>query len=161
MCCQLFHTSGSRITIIRFAGGEDFVVGFAARQAVFLGGELEGFLAVEFGLVDEFFDALREALHGVGRGAGIGGVFRADQERDFTFRGTIFEGGEKFGEFATTKFFVELGDFASDAGSTIAENFAGVGNAFCNAVRGFVKNDGAILDAEVFEGTAALAASSR
>lgn len=52
---------------------------------------------------------------------------------------------------------MELGDFAGDAGSAVAENLAGVSDAFRDAVRSFVKNDGAILDAQTLEGAAAFA----
>jgi len=94
-------------------------------------------------------------LHGVGRGAGVGGIFRADEERDFALGGAFFERCEKFREFAAAKFFVEFGDFSRDAGSAVAENFAGVGDTLGDAVRGFVKNDGAILDAQALEGATA------
>src|SRR5271167_4358230 len=57
------------------------------------------------------------------------------------------------------KFFMELGDFAGDAGGTVAENFAGVGDTLGDPVWGFVKNDGAILDAQALEGAAAFAAA--
>src|ERR1700684_1252879 len=105
--------------------------------------------------MDEFLDTLGEALHGVGGGAGVGWVFGADEERDFAFGGTVFEGGEKLGEFAAAKFFVEFGDFAGDTGGAIAEDFAGVDDAFGNAMWSLIENDSAILDAEAFEGAAA------
>jgi hypothetical protein len=54
---------------------------------------------------------------------------------------------------------VELGDFAGDTGRAVAENFAGVGDTFGDAVRSFVENDGAILDAQTLEGATALAAA--
>ena len=38
---------------------DQLVVGGAAAQAAFFGGELEGFFAVEFGLADQFLDAIR------------------------------------------------------------------------------------------------------
>jgi hypothetical protein len=151
----------SLATLFWFSSDDDFVVGFAAREAAFLGGELKSLFAVEFGLVDEFFDALGEALHGVGGSAGVGGIFGADEEGDFAFGGTVFEGGEKLGEFATAEFFVELGDFAGDACSAVAEDFAGVGYAFRDAMRRFVENDGSILDAQAFEGATAFAAAGR
>jgi hypothetical protein len=44
----------------------DLVVGGTAREAALFGGELEGFFAVEFGLADEFFDTVGEALRGIG-----------------------------------------------------------------------------------------------
>src|SRR5579859_998888 len=153
----IFTCHQSRITILWLAGGDDFVVGFAAGQAAFFCGEFEGFFAVEFGLVDQFFDALGEALHGIGGSAGVSGIFRADEQRDFSFCGSFLERGEKFGEFAAAKLFVELGDFAGDASGAVAENFAGVGDAFRDAVRGFIENDGAILDAQALEGAAAFA----
>jgi hypothetical protein len=111
--------------------------------------------------VDKFFDALGEALHRVSGGAGVGGIFGADEERDFAFGGTVFEGSEKLGKFAAAEFFVELGDFAGDARGAVAEDLACVGHAFRDAVRGFIKNDGAILDAQAFEGAAAFAGAGR
>lgn len=54
---------------------------------------------------------------------------------------------------------MELGDFAGDTGRAVAENFAGVGDTFGDAVRSFVENDGAILDAQTLEGATALAAA--
>ena len=109
--------------------------------------------------MDQFFDAFGEALHGIGGGTSVGGIFGADEQRDFAFGGAFFERGEKFGEFAATEFLVELGDFAGDTGSAVAENFAGVGDTFGDAVRSFVKNDGAILDAQTLEGATAFAAA--
>ncbi len=40
------------VALFWLAGGDDFVVGFAAGEAAFFGGEFQGFFAVEFGLVD-------------------------------------------------------------------------------------------------------------
>lgn len=111
--------------------------------------------------MDEFFDALREGLHGIGGSAGVGRIFGANEQGDFSFGGALFEGREKFREFTAPKFFVELGDFAGDARGAVAENFAGVGDAFRNTMRPFVKNDGAILDAQAFESAAAFAGASR
>jgi len=54
---------------------------------------------------------------------------------------------------------VEFGDFAGEAGGAVAKNFAGVGDGFSDAVRRFVEDERAILDAEAFEGAAALAAA--
>jgi putative FmdB family regulatory protein len=109
--------------------------------------------------VDQFFDAFRQALHGIGGSSRVGGIFGTDQQCDFAFRGPLFERGEKLGEFAAAKFLVELGDFAGDAGAAIAQHFAGVGNAFRDAMRGLVENDGAIFDAQSFEGAAPFAAT--
>ena len=96
-------------------------------------------------------------MHGVGGIAGVSGIFRADEQRDFTFGGAFLERAKKLGEFATAELFVELGDFAGDAGGAVAKNFAGVGDAFRDAVRGFIKNDCAILDAQALQGAAAFA----
>lgn len=41
--------------------------------------------------MDQFFDAFGEALHGIGGSAGVGGIFGADEERDFAFGGAFFE----------------------------------------------------------------------
>src|SRR5216684_7167460 len=139
----------------------DLVVCRAPGQAAFFGGELQGFFAVELGLADEFFDAVGQALGGIGLGAGVGGSFGADQERDFAAGGAFFEGSGEFGEFAAAELFVQLGHFARDAGGAIAEDFARVGNTLRDAVRSFVKNDGAVLDAQTFEGAATFAAARR
>jgi hypothetical protein len=136
---------------------DELVVGGAAGHAALLGGELEGFFAVELGLVHQFLDAGGEGLRGVGVGAGFCGVGRADEERNFAAGGALYERSQDLGEFAAEEFFVELGDFAGEAGRAIAENFNGVGDAFLHAVGRFVKNDGAILDAEAFESAMAFA----
>jgi hypothetical protein len=111
--------------------------------------------------VDEFLDAFGETLHGVGGRARIGGILGTDEQCDFAFGGALFERSEKFGKLAAAEFFVELGDFAGDAGGAVAENFAGVGDAFGDAMRGFVKNDGAVLDAQALEDAAAFAGAVR
>src|SRR5260370_40454389 len=139
----------------------DVVVCRAARQAVLLGGELQSIFAVELGLADEFFDAVGEALRGICLGAGVGGSFGADQERDFAAGGAFFEGSGEFGELAAAKLFVELGHFARDAGGAIAEDFARVGNTLRDPVWRFVKDDGAVLDAQSFDGPAAFAPGRR
>src|SRR5258708_33663135 len=139
----------------------DLIVCRSARQAVLLGDELQSIFAVELGLADEFFDAVGEALRGICLGAGVGGSFGADQERDFAAGGAFFEGSGEFGEFAAAELFVQLGHFARDAGGAIAEDFARVGNTLRDAVWRFVKDDGAVLDAQSFEGAAAFAAARR
>ena len=132
-----------------------------ARQAAFLGGELQGFFAVEFGLADEFFDAVGETLRGVCLCARVGGGFGANQKRYFAARGAFFERSGEFGEFAAAELFVHLRHFARDAGAAIAEHFARISDALSDAVWRFIKNDGAILDAQAFEGAAALAGPRR
>ena len=144
-----------------FLGVDNLVVGGAAGEAVFFGGEFEGFFAVELGLADEFFDAVGEALRGVGLRARVGGSFRGDQEGDFATGGAFLEGSEEFGQFAAAEFFVELGDFARHAGAAIPENFARVRDAFGDTVWSFVENDGAVFDAQAFKGAAAFAAARR
>src|SRR2546426_5287243 len=89
----------------------------------------------------------------------VGGRFGADQEGDFAAGGAFLEGSGEFGEFAATELFVQLGHFARDAGAAIAKHFTRVGDTLRDAVRRFVKNDGAVLDAQAFEGAAALAAA--
>src|SRR5260370_2766190 len=96
------------------------IVWRAARQDVLLGGELQSIFAVELGLADEFFDAVGEALRGICLGAGVGGSFGADQERDFAAGGAFFEGSGDFGEFAAAELFVQLGHVARDAGGALA-----------------------------------------
>src|SRR5947207_2176778 len=63
---------------------DDLGVGIVARQAALLGGELQGLLAVEFGLADQFFDAVGEALSGICVRARVGGSFGSDQKRNFS-----------------------------------------------------------------------------
>src|SRR5437660_12266176 len=65
-------------------------VGVMARQAAFLGGDLPGFVAVELGLADEFFDAVGETLRGVCVCARVGGSFGSNQKRYFSARGPLF-----------------------------------------------------------------------
>src|SRR5882724_9983123 len=90
-------------------GVDDLGVGVVARQAALFGGELEGFFAVELGLADEFFNAVGQALRGIGVGARVGGSLGADQERDFAARGAFLEGRLEFGKFAAAELFVHLG----------------------------------------------------
>jgi len=52
---------------------------------------------------------------------------------------------------------VDFGDFAGEAGGAVAEDFAGVGDGFGDAVGRFIKDEGAVFDAEAFEGAAAFA----
>ena len=138
---------------------DDLGIGGAAGEAAFLSGEFEGVLAVELGLVHEFFDSGGEGLRGVGMRTGFAGVGGADQQGDFAAGGPLFEGGGNFGKFAAEEFFVELGDFAGEAGGAVAENFAGVGDGISDAMRCFVEDERAVLDAEALEGAAALAAA--
>lgn len=91
---------------------EELPVGVAFGDAAFLGGEFEGFLAVEFGLVHEFIDPGGERLGGIGVGAEGGFFGWADHEGDFTFCGMLLESLEEFGKPAAAEFLVELGDFA-------------------------------------------------
>jgi hypothetical protein len=55
---------------------------------------------------------------------------------------------------------MELGDFASEAGGTVAENGCGVGDGFGDAMGSFVEDQSAIFDAEALEGALALPTSS-
>jgi len=148
--------AGSNLVLV-VAPAHDLVVRRAAGDAAFLGGELQRFFAVELGLVHQFLDSRGEGLRGVGVVAGFRGVGGADEERDFAAGGALFERSGDLGEFAAEEFFVKFGDFAGEAGRAVAENFNGVGDAFLHAVRRFVKNDGAILDAKAFERAVAFA----
>ena len=135
------------------------VVGGAAGEAAFLGGELEGLFAVELGLAHEFVDAFGEALRGFAGAIEFIVIGRSDDESDFAFGGALGERSGELGEAAMAEFFVELGDFAREAGVAVAEDFASVGNGFVDAMRRFVKDDGAVFDAETFEGAAAFPAA--
>src|SRR6266403_266384 len=139
----------------------DLIVCGAPRQTAFLGGQLQGFLAVELGLPDELFDAVGKTLRGICLGARVGGRFGADQERNFAACGAFVEGSGEFGKFAAADFFVQLCHFARDARAAIAENLPGVANTLRDSLRSFVKDDGAVLDAQAFEGAAAFAAARR
>ena len=109
--------------------------------------------------MNEFLDALGQALHGVGGSAGVGGIFGTDEERDFAFGGALFEGSVEFGEFTAAKFFVDFGDFAGDTGVAVAENFAGIGDALGDAMRSFIENDRAVFDAQSLESASAFSAA--
>src|SRR5260370_31101795 len=61
-------------------------VGVAPRQATLFGRKFQRFFAVEFGLANEFFDTVGEALRGVCPRAHVTGFFGADQESDFAAR---------------------------------------------------------------------------
>ena len=141
------------------AGANYFVISRPPREAALLSGQLQRFLAVELGLADELLDAVGEALRGIGLGARVGGGLRADQERDFAASGAFLERRGEFGEFAAAKLFVQLRHFARYAGAAIAQHFAGVGNTPRDPVRSFVKDDRAVLDAQVFKGAPPFATS--
>jgi hypothetical protein len=53
------------LTLKLFFLAHDFIVCCPPRQAAFFGGELQGLFAVEFGLADELFDAIGQALRRV------------------------------------------------------------------------------------------------
>ena len=146
----------SRLFLIRLRV-DDLRVGGAAREAAFFGGQFQRIFAVELGLVHELVDAGGEGLRGIGVGTWFGGISRADQQGDFAAGGTFFEGRGDFRKFAAEKLLVELGDFAGDARGAVAEDFAGVRDAFGDAVRRFIKDDGAVFDAQAFERAAAFA----
>src|SRR5260370_518188 len=98
-------------------------VSIVAREAALFGGELQGFFAVELRLADEFFDAVGEALRGIGVRARVGGSFGGDEERDFSSGGTFGERSGEFREFAAAKFFVQLGGFARHPGAAVSKPF--------------------------------------
>jgi len=75
---------------------DDLRVGGAAGEAAFFCGELEGFLAVELGLVHEFVDPGGEGLRGIGVRASFVGVGGADEQGDFAAGGALFKGGSDF-----------------------------------------------------------------
>lgn len=131
------------------------VVGGPAGEAAFPCSELEGFLAVELGVAHELVHAFGEALRGFAGAVGFGVVGRSDDESNFAASGALGERSGEFGEAAVAELFVDFGDFAGEAGVAVAENFEGVGDGFQDAMWRFVKNDGAILDAEAFESAAA------
>jgi hypothetical protein len=56
---------------------------------------------------------------------------------------------------------MEFGHFASKTSAAVAENLDCIHDTFGNAVRGFVENDGAVLDAKAFESTVAFPGASR
>ena len=141
-------------------GIKELGIGFAAGEAAFFGGELEGFFAVEFGLTDEFVDAVGEGLGGIARG-GLAGEGRADQEGDFAANGFVFEGCRKLGKRGATEFFVDFGDFSGEASGAVAENLECFGDGVADAVRSFVEDERAVLDAEAFESAAAFARARR
>lgn len=148
----------SEVLVCWFLGFDNFRVGFAAGEAAFFGGEFEGFFAVEFGLADEFVDAISEGLRSVTCN-GLAGERSTDKEGDFATDGFFFEGGGEFGERGAAELFMELGDFAGEAGGTFAEDFKGVGDGFGDAMGSFVKDESAIFKAEAFEGAAAFASA--
>src|SRR5205807_5829452 len=69
----------------------NLVVCRTPRQPAFLGGELQGFFAVELGLADELLDSVGEALSRICLRACVGGSLRPDQERNFAARGALLE----------------------------------------------------------------------
>jgi hypothetical protein len=143
------------------ARADEFIVGGALCDTAFLRGEFEGLFAIELGLVHEFLDACCERLRGVGVGACLGRIGGADQQSDFATGWAFFEGRGDFRKFSAEKLLMKFGDFAREACGTVTENFAGVGDCFSDAVGRFVEDEGAVLDAEAFEGAAALAAARR
>ena len=88
---------------------------------------------------------------------GFAGVGGADQQGDFAAGGPLFEGGGKFGESATAKFFVDFGDFAGEAGGAVTEDFFGVGDGFGDAMGRFVEDERAVFEAKPLEGATSFA----
>jgi len=111
-------------------------------------------------LADEFVNAVGEGLGCVG-GGGLAGESSTDQEGDFAADGLFLEGGDKVRESGAAEFFVNFGDFAGEAGGAVAEDFEGIGDGFGDAMRSFVKDEGAVFDAEAFERSAAFASAGR
>src|SRR6266704_5371604 len=139
----------------------DLVVRRSARQPALLGGQLQRFLTVELGLPDQFFDAVRKTLCGICLCTRVRGCLGSDKERDFPAGGALLERTREFGEFAAAELFVHLRHFARHAGAAIAKHFPSVGNALRDPVRRFVEDDGAVLDAQPFEGAPSFAAPRR
>jgi hypothetical protein len=110
-------------------------------------------------LAHEFVDALGKTLGGFSVSSGFHGHRRANQQSDFSTRGAFLKRENKFGEAGVAEFFVELGDFACEAGVAVAENFERVRDGLRNAVRSFVENDGAVFDTEALEGATAFSAT--
>ena len=81
-------------------------------------------------MANEFVDAVGKGLGCVASGGGLAGECGANEERDFAANGFFFEGSGEFGEGGAAEFFVDFGDFAGEAGGTVAEDFAGVGDGF-------------------------------
>lgn len=66
-----------------------------------------------------------------------------------------------FRESAAAELFVQFGDFARQAGGTVAKDFARFGDDFVDAVGRFVKDDGAVFDAEALDGAFSFATAGR
>jgi hypothetical protein len=82
-----------KVTVLElvFAILNDLRVRISPRKPALFGGELQGFLAVELGLVHELLDARGKGLSGVGVRAGFGGIGGADQQGDFAAGGVLFK----------------------------------------------------------------------
>lgn len=96
-------------------------------------------------------------MRSVAVNGGLARERRADEEGDFPAGGSFLEGSGEFGKRAAKKFFVDFSNFACEAGRTVAEDFFGVCNGLCDAMRGFVEDEGAIFEAEALEGAMAFA----
>jgi len=142
-------------------GVKQLRVGFAAGKSAFFGSKFEGFLPIELGLTDELVHTVGEGLRGVAVGGCLAGECGSDKQGDFTAGGFFVERRGEIGEIAAAELFVELGDFAGEAGGAVAEDCEGVGDSFSDAVRGFVEDEGAILEAQALEGAMTFAGTRR
>jgi len=116
----LFAETGVPSKLVFFA--HDLIVCGAPRQTAFLGGQLQGFLAVELGLPDELFDAVGKTLREfawVRASAGASGPIKSVISPRAGRSSREVESSEKF---AAAEFFVQLCHFARDARAAIAEN---------------------------------------
>ena len=99
---------------------EQLAVGIALGDATLLGGELEGFLAIELGLVHQFVDTRREGLCRIDVGTSGSLVWRADDEGNLALCGMFLQRLKNLREFAAAEFLMQLGDFTGEAGGTIS-----------------------------------------
>src|ERR1700747_1246163 len=86
---------------------------------------------------------------------------RADEQRNFSACRFIRQRSSQFSKRTTPELFVDFGDFARQASRAIAKDFVRVDESFLDAMRRFIKNDGAILDAKPLERTSSFAATGR
>src|SRR5262249_4121398 len=78
---------------------------------------------------------------------------RPDEKGDFAAHGFFFKGCREFRKRPAAELFVQLGDFASEASGTVAEDFQRCTDGFAHAMRSFVKDKRAVLKTQAFERT--------
>src|SRR6266852_8154477 len=121
------------------------------RQPPFPCRQLQRFLSVQLGLPDQLLHSVGEALRSIRVQSARICIRRAHQQGDFASRRHPRQRLRQFRELAAPELFMKFGDFARQARRPVAQNLLRVGNTLRHPMRRFVQDDGALLDAQVFQ----------